>query len=338
MKTDLRFSLVLACFVLSGLAGLIYQTAWTRQFAIVFGTTELALVTVLAAYMGGLALGAAASGRWASRVQRPVLVYGVLELGIGVTAVLVPSAIRLASRLHIALLGGGELPPESGSIVSALFYVVSSFTILLIPTGLMGATLPLLARWAVRSDEQIGSRIGLLYTANTAGAAAGALIAVFALLPRLGLNHIVLTAAGINVAVFALAALLARATGHERIEHASVAGAAERLSGRGWILPLILVSGAVSFSWEILWTRLLSQLVGGSVYAFATMLATFLIGLALGSAVAARFASTVARARSGFAAAQIGIGVLSLGAFAVIDRMPRLVTKLVQGGDHRLAR
>lgn len=182
MKVDLRFAGVLGCFTLSGLAGLIYQTAWTRQFALVFGTSELALVTVLAAYMAGLALGAAMAGRWAYRVRRPVLTYALLELGIGVGALAVPAAIGLASRLHVALLGGTELPPEAESPETAIFYVVSSFIIFLVPTAFMGATLPLLARWAVRRESKIGSRVGALYTANTAGAAAGTLLAAFALL------------------------------------------------------------------------------------------------------------------------------------------------------------
>ena len=115
MKIDRRFVLLLSCFFLSGLAGLIYQTAWTRQFALVFGTSELALVTVLAAYMAGLALGAAAAGRWAWRLRRPVVAYAVLELGIGGAALAVPAAIGLASRLQVALLGGAETPPAAAS-------------------------------------------------------------------------------------------------------------------------------------------------------------------------------------------------------------------------------
>ena len=325
---DPRFSVLLACFFLSGLAGLIYQTAWMQQFALVFGTSELALVTVLAAYMAGLALGAAAAGRLAHRIDRPLFVYAVLELGIGVTALLVPAAIGVANRLQVVLLGGHELPTSAESFASGLFYLVSSFAILLVPTALMGATLPLLARFAVRRTEEIGSRIGVLYTANTAGAAAGTLLAAYALLPRTGLGVTILIAAGLNILVFALAALLARGQTTVPAED-SIAGTAQR-RGVHWVLPLILLSGAVSFTWEILWTRLLSFLLGGSVYAFATMLATFLVGLSLGSAVASRLASSRERAERWFAATQIGIGGLSLAAFAVVDRLPGLVKGLAR--------
>ena len=185
--TRLPFLLVLLCFFLSGVAGLSYQTAWTRQFRLVFGTSELALAMVLAAYMAGLVLGAGCAGRWMDRVRRPVLVYAVLELGIGLSALAVPQAIVAARALNVALLGGTELP-LAGSFGSGLIYGVSSFVILLVPTALMGATLPLLAQYAVQRETEIGTRVGLLYTANTVGAAAGTLLTAFVLLPRIGLG------------------------------------------------------------------------------------------------------------------------------------------------------
>ncbi len=327
VKLEPRFPLLLACFVLSGFAGLIYETVWTQQFALVFGTSELALATVLSAYMAGLALGAVAAGRWAGRPRRPLLVYAVLELGIGLAALAVPAMITGASRLQVVLLGSTELP-EAAAIGSALFYLASSFLILLVPTTLMGATLPVLARQAVRRPRQIGRRIGTLYAANTAGAAAGVLAAAFLLLPRIGLGPTVWLGAAVNAAVFVLAVLLARGApepADDQHPPPAHAGAQEHHSpANGWILPLILVSGAVSFTWEILWTRLLGHLLGGSVYAFATMLATFLVGLALGSAAAARLASDRERARRGFATAQIAIAGLSYAAFATVDRLPDL--------------
>ena len=162
MRPSLRFALVLLCFLLSGFAALLYETAWTREFAFVFGTSELAVVSVLAAYMGGLAAGAAVAARLAPGVRRPVLVYGLLELGIAASALAVPFAIRAATLLHTLAFGGRPAPPEASQLAGALFYLVCSFAILLVPTGLMGATLPLLARQAVRRDDEIGRRIGLL--------------------------------------------------------------------------------------------------------------------------------------------------------------------------------
>jgi spermidine synthase len=342
MSFDTRYPLILACFVLSGVAGLIYQTAWLQQFALVFGTSELALVTVLASYMAGLALGATVAGRLADRVTRPVRLYAILELGIAATALLVPAATAAASQLQVLLLQSPGLPQASEAATVSLFYLVSSWAILLVPTGLMGATLPLLVRWAVRSEEEIGRRIGVLYTANTLGAAAGALLGAFALLPTLGLRLTTWVAASINVFVFLLAALLARRL--EPLEARTLPSRApsmaldlDRLPHRTSILILMAVSGVVSFTWEVLWTRLLSQLVGGSVYAFATMLATTLLGIALGAALAARLATTAERAKHWFVVVQIGVAGLSLTAFSLVDRLPSLATELArQGGGFGL--
>ena len=108
------FGLLLLCFFLSGLAALIYQTAWTRQFAFVFGTSELAVASVLAAYMGGLALGAAVAGRLVPRIRRPILVYGLLELAIGLTALAVPWGVSAATRLYVAVFGSQGAPADEG--------------------------------------------------------------------------------------------------------------------------------------------------------------------------------------------------------------------------------
>jgi spermidine synthase len=199
------------CFLLSGFAALVYQTAWTRQFALVFGTSELAVATVLAAYMGGLALGAWAAERWLPRISRPVLLYAGLELGIGASAaVLVPALLLASDGLLRAMLGNQPGPPDSTQAATSFFYLASAFVVLAIPTVLMGATLPLLARHLVRAESEIGSRIGLLYAMNTVGAVGGALFTAFWLLPQLGLTKSVRVAASINVAIFLLAALTAR--------------------------------------------------------------------------------------------------------------------------------
>lgn len=336
MTKDRRFLLLLACFVLSGVAGLIYETAWTQQFALVFGASELAVATVLAAYMAGLMAGAAVAGRLMHRVRRPVLVYALLELGIALFALAVPAALKLAHRLQVHILGGLEVPPDAGSLTSALFYLAAAFAILLLPTGLMGATLPLLARHAVRRDLEIGSRVALLYGANTAGAAGGTLLAAFVLLPRLGLGRTVLVAVALNVVVFALAVALSargRVAPAASPAAAPLARAAPEPAPHAWILPLMLVSGFVALSWEVLWTRLLSNLLGGSIYAFGTMLGTFLAGIALGSAIAGRWATDRRRARGGFAAAQLGIAVTSFAAFAAADRLPELAPGGAASGD-----
>ena len=207
---DLRFLLLLVCFFVSGFAALLYQTAWTREFAFLFGTSELAVVAVLAAYMGGLALGAAVASRIVGRLTRPVLAYGLLELGIAVGALCVPVLIRAVQALYIALAGGLDAPPEAMALTTAIFHLFGSFVVLVPCTALMGATLPLLARYAVSEDAQVGPRIGVLYAINTFGAIAGTLVAAFYFLPAFGLRYTVYIGIFGNAIVFVAAAALAR--------------------------------------------------------------------------------------------------------------------------------
>ncbi len=324
---ELRFAMVLLCFFLSGFAALLYQTVWTREFAFVFGTSEIAVATVLASYMAGLASGAAVAGRIAARIRRPVLAYAVLEGAIALCALAVPLAIRAALRSYVAIFGGLDAPPSSGGIASITFLLGTSGVILLVPTALMGATLPLLAQHAVRSEREIGSRVGTLYAVNTTGAVAGTLVAAFLLMPLLGLRQTVWCGAAVNGLVFVIAASL----GGPSARPPAPPAAAPPPLARGvhaWILPLMLFSGLASFTYEVLWTRLLGHLLGGSVYAFATMLASFLTGIAIGSAVAARLATTADRAVRGFAWAQLGTAGLSLAAFLAMDRLPGVAASL----------
>src|SRR5262249_38681296 len=134
------------CFVLSGFAALLYQTAWMRQFSVVFGTSELAVATVLAAYMGGLALGAWLIERFLARISRPLFVYALLELGIAAGAIVLPLLLPAAEHLMALLIGGNDQPPSSRGGMQSAFYVCTAFVLLALPTACMGATLPLLVR------------------------------------------------------------------------------------------------------------------------------------------------------------------------------------------------
>ncbi|HTU65420.1 MAG TPA: fused MFS/spermidine synthase [Steroidobacteraceae bacterium] len=319
-------ALLCACFVLSGFAALIYQTAWMRQFAIVFGTSELAVATVLAAYMAGLALGAWLAERFLPRVDRPVMTYALLELGIAAGAVLAVPALLFVSTLGLqALFGGQASPPSSDHAATTLFYLLSAFVALALPTTLMGATLPLLARYAVSEEKQIGRRIGALYAMNTAGAVAGALVTAFVLLPMLGLSHTTYFAAAVNALVFILAVMLAKRVPYTPPPKGyELDGPAWRLSmpkpvrtqtfrdlpGPAWVLPLMLAAGAVAFFQEVLWSRMFAHVMGSSIYAFGVMVASFLTGIALGGGLGA----AVARSRE-TAAAALGAALI-VAAFA----------------------
>lgn len=339
------------CFLLSGTAALAYQIAWTRQFAILFGTTELALATVLAAYMGGLAFGAWLTERFLHRVARPVFAYAWLELGIGVAAVVVvPAAMWVADVALQALFGNQPAPPEGGAFGAAAFYLLAAFVALVLPTTLMGATLPMLTRRLVTDDSQIGRRVGMLYALNTTGAVLGALLTAFVLLPELGLTRTIWVAAGLNGFVFLLAGILARRVspppipkGYSLGEDVLVPGSLAppppppppppqrrpparvftKIPGTGWVLPLMCLAGAVAFVQEVLWTRLLAHVLGSGLHAFAVMVASFLAGIAIGGALGAALARQRQQAALLLGLAFIGAAVFAAGAFLLLGQQPR---------------
>jgi len=319
-----RFGLLLVCFFLSGFAALLYETAWTREFSFVFGTSELAIAAVLAAYMAGLAVGAAVAGRLTPLLRRPVLAYGLLELGIALCALAVPLGIRGVTAIYLGWLGGLPATPETLGLATALFHLLGAFVVLIPCTALMGATLPLLARHAVQSEDEIGPRVGLLYAVNTAGAIGGTLCAAFLLLPELGLRQTVYVGVATNALVFGAAALLSRSLARSP----ALAPSSQPQRRRHWILPLMMLSGAASFAYEVLWTRLLSHILGGSTLAFATMLASFLLGIALGSAAASRLARSRQTAATGFVIAQLATAALAWLAFQVADWLPDLAASV----------
>jgi len=325
------------CFFLSGTAALLYQTAWMRQLSVVFGTSELAVATVLTAYMSGLSLGAVIAARFISKITRPLLVYGLLEGGIAVTAILVPYLLLLGGHAAVFFLGGQDAPPEASGFGQLLFYFISTLLVLVIPTALMGATLPLLSKYVVETDEQVGSRIGGLYALNTIGAVAGTLFAAFFLLPYISLTHTILIGAAMNLAVLVVVINIVKSNKQIDFENtpstdqSNLAGktsVSKDPSGKsvpfwrtdfGWILPVMTLSGVATFTYEVLWTRLIGHVLGGSVPAFAVMLAGFLTGIAAGSAIATKFSKTHESAKTWFIVSQIGIASLSAFTYYMIN-------------------
>jgi spermidine synthase len=316
------------CFALSGFAGIVYQIAWTRQFALVFGTTEIAFTLVLAAYMAGLALGSWLVQRILPFSDRPILAYAGLELIIAASAVaLVPTLIAASDSLLLGLNGHQANPPGGDLLGGVSFvYIGGSFVALAIPTLCMGATLPLLTREVVENDRQTGRRVGLLFTFNTMGAVAGALAGVYWLLPNLGLTRTVSSAAVANVLAAGLALTVVRRPVRRRAGFSAAWAAASRASfsrppAPVWVLPLMLISGSVALFHEVLWTRLLSHVLGSSLHAFGIMLASFLGGLALGAAAGSALAGGRRSAVPGFAICQMAGALAAVSAYILVNRL-----------------
>src|SRR5215210_4222798 len=195
--------LVAACFVLSGATGLVYEVLWARMLGLVFGATTFAVSTVLAAFMGGLALGSAWAGRLAAHIKRPLRAYALIEIGIALYALAVPFLFGLVNYFYA--LVWGQLHP--GFYAFSLWRFVLSCAVLLVPTTLMGATLPVLAAALLRSPDHKPSAVTRLYTCNLVGAIFGTVVAGFYLLPTFGVRLTRFTAAAINfvIGIFAIA-------------------------------------------------------------------------------------------------------------------------------------
>lgn len=332
-----RFAPLLALFFFSGVCGLTYQVLWLRQLSLVFGVTVYAASTVLAAFMAGLALGSLLAERALRRLPRPLLMFGIAEVLIGLAALATPLALDLVTGVYVAL---NRAAPDSLGLLTVA-RLVGSFAVLLVPTMLMGVTLPLLSASPVVSGTQHGARIGALYAMNTFGAVCGALLTGFVLIGAIGMQRTFLLAAAVNVGVGALAWALSRAAregvadgaarrdvGHlhdvesRRGASSTVAGASADKSDPPWttrgvdtttraIWIVVAVSGFASLALEIVWFRVLVQFLAATTYAFTTMLATVLAGIAIGAAIASR---VLRRERDWVAVlvwTQIGTGLLA---------------------------
>jgi spermidine synthase len=278
-------------FFASGATGLVYEIIWMRLTGLVFGNTSFSIATVLGAFMAGLALGSWLLGALADRMSRPLRTYGILEILIGVSAVLVPTAFRSMDSVYWGLAPTLQSVPGGDLAVRFL----SSFLIMLVPTFLMGGTLPVLSRFFVRRPEEVEAKLGLLYALNTAGAAIGTLVAALVLIPGLGAGLTTVWVGALNVILGLLAIRLdlrhgrtptqtREEPGAEPYPESVNDGSADRI-----VLAALGVSGFAAMAYEVSWTRSLTALIGSSTYAFAIMLVTFLIGIAAGSSWAGRF-------------------------------------------------
>jgi len=278
--------LLLILFFGSGVCALIYQVMWLRMLALVFGVTVYAASTVLAAFMAGLGAGSWLAGRLASRIPKPLVAFGVAEVLVGVTAFSTPFLLDILTNIWISV---HPSLPSSLAAMTVIRFIIA-FLLLIVPTSLMGATLPLVIKSAVTRDAGIGSRIGLLYAINTTGAIAGALIAGFYFISELGVMRSFQIAAATNVIIGVIAIIAGRAIAPQAeaagTEPARTPIAETRTGQRQLILWTFFVSGFLSLALEIIWFRMLVVFLRPTAYAFTIMLACVLAGIALGSAIA----------------------------------------------------
>ncbi len=273
-------------FFCSGACGLIYQVLWLRLLGLTFGVTVYAASTVWASFMAGLAVGSLVGGWFGDRVRRPLLWFAAVEFLVGLTALASPNALNALQRFYVAAYP--SLPDSPAAMTLARG--VMAFAVLIIPTLLMGATLPLVIRSVLARREDLGSRVGVLYGTNTAGAIAGTVLAGLYLIPTLGIGRTFQIAAVINVLVGIGAAALSVFTADARgpaVRPASepqAPDAPEATPGVRWlVLGVFALSGFASLALEVIWFRVIVLVARPTVYTFSMILASVLLGIALGS-------------------------------------------------------
>ncbi|RKH49742.1 spermidine synthase [Corallococcus interemptor] len=272
-------NLVAALLFLSGATALVYELVWSKYLGNVLGNSGQAHAVVLATFMGGLALGAFVFGRTADRVKSPLALYGVLELGVGLYALAFPYVLGALEHLWLAL---APHVPEGLRVAPRL--LVSSLS-LVVPTLLMGGTLPALVRHFAASLASVRKELARLYAINSLGAAVGVYVAGTRLVPLVGLSASAQIAAGLNV--FLALAALALARQHPPAVVVGAAPSAEdvaypRRAVRAALIGVML-SGFTSMLYQVTWIRLLAIVLGASTYAFTLILTAFILGIGLGS-------------------------------------------------------
>ena len=278
--------LVVILFFCSGASALVYQVLWLRKLGLVFGVTVYAASTVWASFMFGLAVGSLFAGRVADRLRRPLVWFGAAEALIAVSALATPFALEALQNVYAALYP--SLPKGLAAITFARFLI--SLLVLVVPTVLMGATLPLVVKSSYSRASDLGQRMGLLYATNTVGAIAGTLFSGLYLIPTHGIGTAFIVAATVNLAVAAVAILagltMPPVRAAERPTLADVAVPGEVDATRQTVLLVFAFSGFMSLALEVIWFRVLVLLVRPTVYGFSMMLAVLLLGIGLGSYVA----------------------------------------------------
>lgn len=335
------FVLTLLFFFVSGTCGLLYQVVWTRKLVLLFGTTSYAVSTVLSIFFLGLGVGSIVGGRLADNHPRPLWRYGLFEIIVGLWAFVFILSVTYGEGVVVEILRLFEFNRGVGILLRALMALL----LLFVPVVLMGATLPLLARFVNHEMRVQGMRIGTLYAMNTFGAVAGCFLTGFVLLAQFGYTRTTLIGAAANIIVGILAILLSKRyesnflldktdspAGSEHMTNVAVAQTPLLDKKRvALVIAAFALSGFCGLALEVLWTRLLAILFLGTTYAYTTMLTTLLSGLALGSIFAALLCDRVRNPMALLGGVFMLCGVGSVLMMSWLAGMPEYIPAVVRG-------
>ncbi len=340
--------LVLFFFFLSGAVGLIYEIVWTRLLRLVMGNTVFSITTVLCAFMGGLALGSFLGGKIIDRRNDPLKIYALLVGTVGIYSLFLPGIIKATELFYRPIYQNYHTSFYLFSLLRFLFCGI----LLLLPTTLMGATLPVLTKFFVRASDRIARTVGKLYAVNTFGAVLGSFCAGFLLIPAWGVSRTIYFASLISIFICFFVYFLhyrmrpwqkepagrKPGIGEEKTGLQIKPGPGQTVAFSRNLLRLLLIgyglSGFAALIYEIAWTRILSLIIGSSVYAFSLMLTAFIFGLALGSIIFSRFIDRRRDLVLFLAIIEMIIGFSALMAVPLFGQLPVFIVKMILRFSH----
>ena len=307
--------ILLLLFVGSGCAALIYEIVWFQLLSLNIGSSAVSLGVLLGTFMGGMCLGSLGLSRFVSTRHHPLRVYAALEGAIGVMGILVLLVLPYAGGIYTSIAVHGM----SGLLLRGVVAAIC----LLPPTILMGATLPAIARWVETTPAGV-AWLGFFYGGNTAGAVLGSLLAGFYLLRVYDITTATLAAVAINAIVAASGYALSRVTPHTPPAEETSAPESAAPAAGAWLVYLTIgISGATALAAEVVWTRLLSLLLGATTYTFSLILAGFLLGIGIGASIGSMIARSTANARTalGWCQALLIVGI-AWAAYSLTQMLP----------------
>jgi spermidine synthase len=309
---------LLLLFIGSGCAALVYEIVWFQLLQLVVGSSAISLGVLLGTFMGGMCLGSLALPYLVSARQHPLRVYATLELGIAV--------IGVFALLGMPLISGAYVSWARSGVSGFLFRGVIASICLLPPTLLMGATLPAIARWVETTKEGV-SWLGFFYGGNIAGAVIGSVLTGFYLLRMYDTAVATFVAVAINVVVAAVALAIANMTPYEPVgivsEGSTGGSELAHPNDLASVYVTIGLSGLTALACEVIWTRVLSLLLGATTYTFSLIVAVFLLGLGIGSSLGSALAPRLARPRVALGWCQLLLcACMAWTAFTLTEALP----------------
>ena len=304
--------IALFCFVLSGFAALVYEISWIRKASLVVGATSYAVSTVLGVFFGGLAIGSYLFGKRTRQQRTPIRLYGKLEIGVGILCIVSVFTLPLVESLYSSLYDS----IQGGLFVTLLIRAALVSICLLPPTILMGATLPLFCRQFIRHKNGVLNSISWLYGLNTLGAAVGAAVCGFALLPAIGVNASIFLAGGISIVVGGIMLVVKLPDTAAHVEEEQTPEESEQTKDKSRAMGIVFaLSGFAAIGNEIIWTRFLTLILENNVYTYTLTLTVILLGIVIGSLLASMFTNDLRKSIFRFGVLQIVTGIVT---FAII--------------------